>query len=559
MKKIIIVAIAIMSLISSDLLAVAKNLESMLKKKYSTFIAYPKEKHYLVCSNGKWGACSLSGKVVIPCIYESVSYRGQGFVVENNGKFGMCDRFGKEIISCRFDGVYYDLDGYIDVSLDSKHGLYSSLGKELVPCEYDSVIISDKYRTVKKDGLEGLYDKNWKNVVPCKFKTIYYEEKDKCYHTVIDEKQGLFNENGEELLECKYDIIYLDDSSMRFYVKLNDKAGVFDLNGKEFIPCLYDSASYNKEDKCYHTSIGEKRGLISGDGGTIFDCKYDLFYLDSSKIRYSVTLNNKKGVFDLTGKELIPCLFDSIFDYNDHYDAYVGENKIRYDVKGDLLVASEPINKTIKLSGTWRYKFDFQNRSIRLTGDKIENQNIMKDSGPIRLRLYLTNSVYTGGDITGYVIAEYMFNPLKPRYYYSNIDKNLGFITIPPDGDYYLTLCLCEEEDRLMVKDYVNFDNQIAFNNSPGFLDRLTTSLNMINGLLNKSNTNNTVPYVNQNNVNSNVYRGHMENVKCSFCNGTGENPAEEHGPNFGLENTSHYHKVCPSCMGKGYIRKYVP
>jgi hypothetical protein len=558
MKKIIVVAIAIMCLISSDLLAVVKNVESVLKKKYSTVVARPEDKYYLVCSNDKWGACNLSGKVVIPCMYESVSYQGQGFVVKNNGKYGLCNKFGKEIVPMLYDDIHY-YNGYYYVKLNGKNGVCSLQGKELIPCEYDDVIIMDMYFSVKNNGFEGVYDKNGKSVVPCKFKTIYYDEKDKCYHTGIDEKRGLYNENGEEIFECNYDIFYLDDSGIRYYVKLNDRGGVFDLNGKEFIPCLYDCVSYNKEDKCYHTSIGEKRGLISGDGKVIFDCKYDIFYLDSSKIRYSVKLNDKKGVFDLTGKELIPCLFDSILEYNDYYDAYVGNNKIRYDVKGDMLVSSEPINKTIKLLGTWSYKFDFQNRSVRLTGDKIENQNILKESGPIILRLYLTNSVYAGGDITGYVLAEYVFNPLKPRYYYSDIDKNLGFNSIPPDGNYYLTLCLCEEEDCLRIKDYMNFDNQIAFNNSPSFLDKLTTSLNMINGLLNKSNTNNVAPNVNPNNVNNNVHRGHMENVKCSFCNGTGENPAEEHGPNFGLENTSHYHKVCPSCMGKGYIRKYVP
>lgn len=52
----------------------------------------------------------------------------------------------------------------------------------------------------------------------------------------------------------------------------------------------------------------------------------------------------------------------------------------------------------------------------------------------------------------------------------------------------------------------------------------------------------------------------------CTFCNGTGSNPAKEYPAEFGLGHsyhdypcdicggyTNHYHKQCPSCAGKGY------
>lgn len=57
----------------------------------------------------------------------------------------------------------------------------------------------------------------------------------------------------------------------------------------------------------------------------------------------------------------------------------------------------------------------------------------------------------------------------------------------------------------------------------------------------------------------------------CTFCNGSGKNPAKEYGPDYtgGREITidycpicntsgrSHYHTSCPSCLGRGYNEVY--
>ena len=64
---------------------------------------------------------------------------------------------------------------------------------------------------------------------------------------------------------------------------------------------------------------------------------------------------------------------------------------------------------------------------------------------------------------------------------------------------------------------------------------------------------------------------GQMEKVPCSYCDGSGYNPAKEYPPSFGhgrqIKESRceicgsydvHYHKRCPSCNGKGYVMKFM-
>ena len=235
--------------------------------------------------------------------------------------------------------------------------------------------------------------------------------------------------------------------------------------------------------------------------------------------------------------------------------------KASYDLQGNILTDPHNIINSehgIKFAGNWTYQVDNSKKSVQITGDKILNKSSVDKTGDITIRLYLTDAKYSGGAISGYILAEHQLGALEGGYYYHDINQLLNFYSTPRDEAYYVTLCLLENKNGLSIKDYLNFDAKLTID-SPSFLERLSNALNRVGTSLN--NNSSVVPNgtINNTNKNGNVNRGHMENITCSFCNGTGENPAEEHAPSFGLASTSHYHRTCPSCMGKGYIRKFVP
>lgn len=75
-------------------------------------------------------------------------------------------------------------------------------------------------------------------------------------------------------------------------------------------------------------------------------------------------------------------------------------------------------------------------------------------------------------------------------------------------------------------------------------------------------------PYTNQNHHSSN---SQLVRETCTFCNGSGKNPAKEYGPDYTgsgdvtikycpvcqTSGPSHYHTACPSCLGLGYNEVY--
>ena len=94
-----------------------------------------------------------------------------------------------------------------------------------------------------------------------------------------------------------------------------------------------------------------------------------------------------------------------------------------------------------------------------------------------------------------------------------------------------------------------------------------------------KKEINNQYPIiVNNPNINDNYIpqsnsqiRGYIERVICTFCKGTGLNPACDFAPDYTggkgdlyycdickTHKRPHTHGRCPSCMGKGYTEKYV-
>jgi len=102
-----------------------------------------------------------------------------------------------------------------------------------------------------------------------------------------------------------------------------------------------------------------------------------------------------------------------------------------------------------------------------------------------------------------------------------------------------------------------------------GTMDRINGALNAVNQTISTVNsTRMTTTSAPSNIIQStkNTTQTITKQQMCTFCNGTGYNPAKEYPAEFGLGHsyndtpcnicgsyTSHSHKRCPSCAGKGY------
>ena len=67
----------------------------------------------------------------------------------------------------------------------------------------------------------------------------------------------------------------------------------------------------------------------------------------------------------------------------------------------------------------------------------------------------MTDEKYSGGAISGYILAEHQLEALDGGYYYHDINQVLNFYSTPRDGTYYVTLCVLDDKNGLSVKDYI--------------------------------------------------------------------------------------------------------
>jgi len=119
------------------------------------------------------------------------------------------------------------------------------------------------------------------------------------------------------------------------------------------------------------------------------------------------------------------------------------------------------IGDSLELSGT--FKWSISSGSATLSAEKISN-NGSQTSGSLRLRLWATSSPFSGGTISGYVLAtSASLNPIEAGYYYSDLNLR-GAFRRPPKGWYYTTLTLEQyTSSGWQIFDYGNFDGTTQF------------------------------------------------------------------------------------------------
>lgn len=132
----------------------------------------------------------------------------------------------------------------------------------------------------------------------------------------------------------------------------------------------------------------------------------------------------------------------------------------------DLQQAAAQTVDVLHITGNGSYTINFNNDTVSLNVDQIENTSTTYTSGTLQLELWATNTPYTGADITGYQVATYRLGQLPPRTFYSSISaSNISIGSRPPQGAYYATLLLteysdtCTSSDKFCIEDYVNFSS----------------------------------------------------------------------------------------------------
>ena len=116
-----------------------------------------------------WGFANGKGEIVVPCIYNDVTYFQEGLacVESDKRKWGFVDEKGDEVIPCKWEDVGFFSEGLAYVEdANWKKGFIDKTGKVVIPCQWeDAMPFSHGFTNVK--GFDGKWvriDKEGKTI-----------------------------------------------------------------------------------------------------------------------------------------------------------------------------------------------------------------------------------------------------------------------------------------------------------------------------------------------------------------------------------------------------------
>lgn len=116
-------------------------LEKLLKSVNATLtIVGHHEELQKVQQDDHWGFADISGEIVIPCIYNDVTYFQEGLacVESDKRKWGFVDEKGNEVIPCKWEDVGFFSEGlaYAEDAF-GRIGFIDKTGKVVIPCQWE--------------------------------------------------------------------------------------------------------------------------------------------------------------------------------------------------------------------------------------------------------------------------------------------------------------------------------------------------------------------------------------------------------------------------------------
>ena len=264
----------------------------------------------IATKEGKYGLVAYSGRKITDMEYDYIRYYGSSsdenpasfFMVMRGDKWGGIDLSGKEVLPIIYDSFLNGDSDYIRVLLDGKFGYVDLRGTITVPPVYDRLV---------NGGAEvaaGLKDGKWQ-IVGMDGRTIT----PLCYDTCVRLGYGFFFVTlGDEHFT-------IDRNGRRLPIVIDN------LNESIFPDSEY--IFWGKAFKCEYLPAYRRarKGIIRRDGTEVIPCIYDDLrpLRPGCGDRIIATRNGVSGVIDLAGNIIVPFEYDHIAPMPPHTETIV--------------------------------------------------------------------------------------------------------------------------------------------------------------------------------------------------------------------------------------------
>ena len=166
------------------------------------------------------------------------SFGFEWYLTYTNGKYGATSKDGKILLAEEYDWIKGNSNGLI-ARKGTYHYFYDTTGRLLIKVEFDKLIFHNDFLEAKKDGVYAVYKKDGRCVIPFERQCRYlygindrnlgkgfYIESNKGYH-------ALCKENGEEVFRFKneFKAYYANDRFVIVSSNTKDDVSLYDIHG----------------------------------------------------------------------------------------------------------------------------------------------------------------------------------------------------------------------------------------------------------------------------------------------------------------------------------------
>lgn len=284
--------------------------------------AFENSLRFNIVRDHKEGYMNKSGKIVIPCIYDSAFSFSEGLAkVKVDNKYGYIDKTGRQVIPCKYDDAKYFSEGLGCVKFDGKWGCINKTGLIVIPFKYNYMLkFQEGLALIKDGGKYGYIDKTGHTVIRCIYKDAFNFSDGLARIADVDDDDddkiyGYIDKTGHQVIPCKY---YLGDLNGDFHEGLakkviredeEDSYGFIDKTGQIVIPYKYDYAGDFSEGLA-KVKVNGRWGYINTVGEMIIKCLFENAGDFGEGLAY-IKENGKYGFIDKTGKKVISCKYEN--------------------------------------------------------------------------------------------------------------------------------------------------------------------------------------------------------------------------------------------------------
>lgn len=319
-------------------------------------VATGNDEHFIVWQDGKAGVLHISGKLVVPCEWDSIERVGYGLAVVYRGTtndYGLPDEAGY---------------GVIDLS-----------GNEILPCEWQGVGLYD--------GGFLAWDDNWQVT---RYTPTGEPLPEPESYAITENRFFTADENGWALTDAQGNVLYQDNASELYNWVLTDNTmwvltygqaspqmyiSLMTLEGELLLPPEYTLYS---DDYLYGPTATNSCLLLTAPDGTtaaygpdgtrLFDLCWDYAFYAGEGL-FGVLQKNRLGYVNMQGSEVIPCVYDR------PYQSYEGS------FIGGLAAVSDPDSGYYGcIDSTGRVIIPFEWDQLSLTEDLIIAEQEYRDA-----------------------------------------------------------------------------------------------------------------------------------------------------------------------------------